>query len=311
MDNSKVSPKDFFLHLGVIATLYTIAISFINLAWRIIDFAFPSETFHTRFYGGAISGPVATLIIVFPVFILLSWLLNKEYKSTPEKRRLWIRKWLVYITLFIAGVVIIVDLIVVLISFLGGEIITSGFILKALSVLLLALAIFGYYIADLRDKITQKRNRTCAWISAIVVLGLIAAGFSIMGSPRTQRLLRYDEQKVSDLQNIQWQIVNFWQQKEELPETLNELGDPISGFIAPLDPQTKESYQYEITGKFSFKLCAEFNLPSRDESSNMPKLTRPVDPGFNMEQNVWTHGEGQHCFERDIDPELYPPYSKF
>jgi hypothetical protein len=232
MDNLKVSPKDFFLHLGVIATLYTVAISFINLAWRIIDFAFPSEAFYARFYGSPISGPVATLIIVFPVFIILSWLLNREYKNTPEKRGLWIRKWLVYITLFIAGIVIIVDLIIVLIS-----------------LLLVALAIFGYYIADLRSKITQKRNRASSWVAGVVVLGLILAGFSIMGSPKTQRLLRYDEQKVTDLQNIQWQIVNFWQQKEGLPKTLKELKDPISGFTAPLDSQTEQAYQYETTGE--------------------------------------------------------------
>src|SRR3989344_3583174 len=188
----KTSPKDFFLHLGVIATLYTIAISFINLAWRIIDNVFPAGNFYYDFSGRSISGPVATLIVVFPIFIILSWFLNKEYKNSPEKRNLWVRKWLVYITLFVAGIVIIVDLIVILIQFLGGNLITTGFILKAFSVLAVALAIFGYYITDLREKMTPKVSKMSAWISGLIVLGLIITGFSIMGSPRTQRLLNYD-----------------------------------------------------------------------------------------------------------------------
>ena len=304
--NMKTSPKDFFLHLGAIATLYTIAISFINLAWRIIDNVFPQEIFD-RFWGADISVPVATLIIVFPIFILLSWLLNKEYKTSPEKRNIWVRKWLVYITLFVAGIVIVVDLIVILIQFLGGNLITTGFILKAFSVLVVALAIFGYYITDLREKMTPKISKVSAWVSGLVVIGLIITGFSIMGSPRTQRLFNYDNQKVQDLQNIQWQIVNFWQQKGELPETLSNLEDPISGFAAPLDSQTKEMYEYEITGPLAFQLCANFNLESKNgmARNGTPK---PMMPEFSdsQVQEVWTHGEGRHCFDRTIDPDLYP-----
>lgn len=301
----KTSPKDFFLHLGVIATLYTIAISFINLAWRIVDNIFPEDVYY--FFERSISGPVATLIIVFPVFLVLSWLINKEYKKVPEKKELWVRKWLIYITLFVAGIVIIVDLIIVLISFLSGEIITTGFILKSLSVLIVALAIFYYYISDLRGKISSKSNKIYALVTVIVVVGLIIAGFSIIGSPRTQRLLNYDDQKISDLQNIQWQIIDFWQSKGKLPQNLLELSDSISGFKAPLDSQTKNPYKYEITGNLSFELCAEFNLPSQDTYSNSRAKTL-MYPG--AEDDNWQHGEGEHCFERTIDPERYPVHQK-
>lgn len=303
MNNLKTSPKDFFLHLGVIASLYTIAVSFINLAWRIIDHVFPREDFYYGFYERTLSAPVATLIVVFPIFIILSWFLNREYKQAPEKRNSWIRKWLVYITLFVAGIVIVVDLIVVLISFLGGEIITAGFILKALSVFIVASAVFGYYISDLREKITSKTNKISAWISGLVILALIVTGFGIMGSPRTQRLLNHDNQKVGDLQNIQWQIVNFWQQKGSLPQTLPDLEDSISGFKAPVDRQTGEPYEYEITGELSFELCATFNMLSRDAMQEK-NMIRPAIPGF--QEDNWSHEKGRHCFERTIDPELYP-----
>ncbi len=304
----KTSPKDFFLHLAVIASLYTIAVSFINLAWRIIDYVFPSGNFY-GYYERTLSAPVATLIVVFPIFIILYWLLNREYQKIPEKRNLWIRKWLVYITLFLSGIVIVVDLIVVLISFLGGELLTVGFVLKALAVFIVALAIFGYYIVDLRGQTTSKINKISAWASGLIILILIISGFSILGSPRTQRLLRIDEQKIGDLQNIQWQVVNFWQNKGEVPKTLADLSDPISGFIAPRDPQSGEAYGYRVlSAPLTFELCANFNLESRPvyRGTASPDirgfdLPKPITP-----QDSWNHPAGNHCFERTIDPELYP-----
>jgi len=38
---------------------------------------------------------------------------------------------------------------------------------------------------------------------------------------------------------------------------------------------------------------------------------RPVIPdSFGLENANWQHGQGETCFERTIDPELYPPKEK-
>ena len=70
-------------------------------------------------------------------------------------------------------------------------------------------------------------------------MGVIIAAFFIIGTPNSARLTQYDQQKVSDLQNIQTQIVNYWQKKSALPDSLSDLNDPISGFTVPTDPHDK------------------------------------------------------------------------
>jgi hypothetical protein len=135
----------------------------------------------------------------------------------------------------------------------------------------------------------------------------IIAGFFIMGSPSQVRLYRFDDQKVSDLQNIQWQIVNFWQQKEAFPKSLTDLEDPISGFVVPKDPQSGADYEYELGLGTSFKLCATFNAESQGRQSSYSEPYMVV--GEKGNEN-WQHGAGEYCFERVIDPERYPPYEK-
>ena len=142
--------------------------------------------------------------------------------------------------------------------------------------------------------------RYFVYIVILVVAAAVVAGFFIVGSPQKERERRFDEQRASHLQNIQWQIVNFWQAKDRLPRTLKELEDPISGFSAPTDPETGERYGYEVKGGLAFTLCADFNLPSAADSGT-PKPAFPGDLSFQS----WQHPAGRHCFERAIDPEIY------
>ena len=131
------------------------------------------------------------------------------------------------------------------------------------------------------------------------------AGFFIMGTPGQVRLYRFDNEKLADLQNIQWQIVNFWQQKQTLPAALEELNDPISGWEMPMDPQGEE-YRYEKTGDLSFRLCATFNAASR---GGTPSEAMPAR-AYGSLDGSFEHGAGEACFDRTIDPERYPPYTK-
>ena len=114
--------------------------------------------------------------------------------------------------------------------------------------------------------------------------------------------------------NIQWQIVNYWQQKEVLPTSLSDLEDPISGFVAPVDAQTEEAYEYAATGKLSFELCANFNAETQTNSSSVSRpIAAPIPAsveGKDFASDTWQHGAGRTCFERTIDPQRYPPYPK-
>ena len=308
-----MTAKDFFLHIAVIILLYTGTVALLNILFNVINAAFPQVTQYYYYSSTSISLPVATLVVVFPLFLFLANVLRKGYVEDPSRREYPVRKWLIYITLFIAGAVLAGDLVTLIYFFLDGQELTTGFILKILSVLVVTGAIFGYYMDDLKDRLTNTRRNIWRIVAAVLVLGSIVAGFSVLGTPSSQRMLRYDSQKVSDLQNIQWQIVNYWQQKGTLPTTLEQLQDPISGFVIPTDPQTRESYEYAKTNTLSFDLCADFNKSTGVMNGSIARMPYPAEPAYSEPMikpggivESWQHEAGRQCFSRTIDPELYP-----
>ena len=150
-----------------------------------------------------------------------------------------------------------------------------------------------------------------------------------MGSPFEQRKLRLDDKRMQDLQGIQWQVVNYYQQKEKLPASLDDLKDPISNYVLPVDPEFQKGINYEYAvldaKALKFKLCATFALPipegwneyqnygviRLDSTLSEGSASAPVPPtGPSGVNESWKHEAGYTCFERTIDKEIYKPYPK-
>lgn len=294
---NKTTPKDFFVTLGALVTLYIVIVSFLSLVFGLINHYLPDTV---SYYGSILSTirwTVSSLIILFPLFVYLSHLINKDIVVNPAKKNLWIKKWSNYLTLFLTGATVATDLIVLINTFLGGEI-TLRFILKVVAVLVIALFVFSYYLYERKAKLY-------AIIASVLVLVSIVLGFLSVGSPLDERARKFDDQRVSDLSSIQYQIVNFYQKKGSLPQTLAEINDPLSSFMVPVDPVTNLSYEYTQTGKTSFEVCATFTLPSREVSGKTDVLTIP-----GVQPQVFNHDTGRTCFSRTIDPQLYPIVKK-
>jgi hypothetical protein len=313
MHNPKVTPKDFFLWAGAMVSLYGSVLAFITLVFSYINYAFPDQlSYYTmEAFSGGMRFQMATLIVLVPVMLILMRIIRKDIAADHSKGELWVRRWALFLTVFIAGAAVAGDLITLINYFLGGEV-TMRFVLKVAVLLLVAGGVFLHFLADLRGYWLKQpdRARMVGWAAAVLVLITIVAGFFIMGTPGQVRLYRFDSQKVSDLQNIQWQVVNYWQQKEALPASLSELADPISGATIPTDPQSGEAYRYEVIGPQAFKLCAIFNMDSA-ENERQASIARPsMYYGGEVEGENWLHGVGETCFDRTIDPERYPPYNK-
>lgn len=307
---TRTSAKDFFLNLGAIVALYTTVISLLNLLFTVINSAYPQINSGYYYMGSqSISMPAATLIIFFPIFVLLMWLLERSYKLEPEKKHLAIRRWLTYITLFVAGIALAGDLVTVLYYFIDGQELTAGFLLKVTSVLVVILAVFLYYISDIRNKLTSVSRKVWLGIAIVIALASIIWGFSVLGSPRTQRLIKYDNQKTSDLQNIQWQVISYWQMNGTLPVSLSDISASQQYVVLPKDPQTQTTYEYQKTGAMTFDLCAEFNKENSNTNQS-PYEVAPIGVGYGkvdvIQNGNWNHGASRQCFSRIIDPEIYP-----
>lgn len=86
---------------------------------------------------------MATIIIAFPIFLLLSANIGSELRRQLIKRQSAVRRWLTYLTLFIAAVVLIADLITLVDHSLAGEI-TRRFVMKVLVAGTIARTAIGY-----------------------------------------------------------------------------------------------------------------------------------------------------------------------
>lgn len=310
-ENSKNLPRDTFLYLLAIITLVVVAVGFGMAVFNYIDFYFPDPAtdyyWSVSSYESPVRQAMAMLIVVFPVFFWVSNFLRRDVKFHPEKRDLKIRKWLLNLTLFVAALAIIGDFVTVVNNFLRGEL-TARFVLKALTIFFISGSAFYYYLAQLKEKNVKWLN-LFSWVIMVVVIFTVAWGFVVIGSPFEQREKRFDERRVRDLSIIQSQIVNYWQRKELLPQRLSELEEPISGFLVPRDPKTQNEYEYIVSDSknIKFELCAIFDrsdLEGGETTNTTPKLAVPRGEYYFNE--IWQHGVGRDCFERTIDPELYP-----
>lgn len=298
--------RDLFMNLLSTVVLYMSIVSFITLMFAYLDVMFP-DILHFSYDSnfGQVRWSGAMLSVAFPAYLILHWLFEKDFRLNPERKDTGIRKFFVNLTFFIAAVTIIIDLITLLYNFWGGEL-TIRFVLKTLVVLLVAMGVFGYYFWDNRRKGGEKIRTARIILSAValLVVASIITGFFIVGSPETQRQRRLDEQRVQNLQMLQGEIVNYWAQKNVLPQNLDELTNTISGFVPPKDPVTNAPYEYRVKDSLVFELCASFTETSIGNNSKTAPM--PLRPGYyDPYRQNWAHEKGRACFERTIDPRLY------
>ncbi|MES2315734.1 MAG: DUF5671 domain-containing protein [Patescibacteria group bacterium] len=295
---SKTSAKDIFINLGAIVALYTTVVSLVNLLFTIINNAYPQINNGYSFLGStSISWPVATIIIFFPIYILLMWLLEKDYKVNPDKQNSGIHKWLTYITLFLAGITLAIDLITILYYFIDGQEVTTAFLLKVLALFIIVGLIFYYYLADARNKLTAKSRNMFRIIALVIAIAAIVWGFAVLGSPRSQRLMKYDEQKVNDLTNIKGSLESYYATHGSLPASLQE-ATASDYYVPAVDPQSNLPYEYTKTGAQTYDVCAEFNTAT-------PPATKPNIYMRPIGYESWTHPAGHYCFSETINPNLY------
>ena len=147
-----LSPREAFLYLVLFATLYLSAWHLGSLLFDLINAAIPDPA-DQRFQAGmrddSMRFSVASLVIAFPIYLFVARLLARELARNPVKRLSAVRRWLTFLTLFLAVTVLVCDLIALVHSLLGGDL-TLRFVLKVLVVGAIAGGIFGFYLADLR-----------------------------------------------------------------------------------------------------------------------------------------------------------------
>lgn len=154
---ARLSARDAFLYLVMFAMLYISAFQLGNLLFQVINLTLPDPLLQRPGISydpaasarDAIRFATASLIVAFPVFLFTAHRIEKGVNLDPTRRSSGVRKWLTYLTLFIASCVIVGDLISLLYDFLSGEL-TMRVALKALTVGVIAGGILAYYLRLMR-----------------------------------------------------------------------------------------------------------------------------------------------------------------
>lgn len=295
--------RDAFFHLLTFTAFYSVVISLSVLLFTYINRFFPDAALASYGYSDDLSSVrwfVAAIIVAYPLYALLSRFLQKDMQEHPEKSASGIRRWLTYLTLFVAASALTGDVITLVFFLLEGEL-SVRFILKVLVVLLLAGGSFWYYFSSLKihpgTAAFARLHRVFFWSTLAIVLATLLWGVWLAGSPLSERMRKFDERKVEDLQTILQEVRNIavdtrdveWVLSKPIPQSLQQVQEEAQ-YTRPdiVDPQTGEAYGYEVLGQSTVRLCATFNAP-RDQEYDVR----------------WNHEAGVQCFEFDV---LSPTY---
>lgn len=294
--------RDAFFHLLAFAGLYTSVISFVLLAFAYINRWFPDaalERFVTdESFRSGLRWPLAALIVAFPMFLWMTRLLLKEMLAHSEKQGSGVRRWLTYLTLFVAASVLIGDLITLVFSLLSGDI-TVRFIVKVVIIFLVAGGVFTYYFSALRKPVAEQGSlhRSYALGTIAVVALTIVYGLFMAGSPGTERQRKIDAQRISDIRTIADATLSIVYGKDRwsrpipapatltlhpLPETLKRIvTETVSQRVPMTDPEDMP-YQYRIDDRTHFSVCTAFHFDDQEQYAPF-----------------WDHPAGEYCYTFD------------
>jgi hypothetical protein len=145
-----LSAREAFLYLLLFTSLFLSAFNFGTILFELIEKAIPDAA-GADYSASSLRWAVSYVVILVPLFLLLTVRLDRELRSDPAKRASRVRKWLTYLTLFLAAGFLTGDLVALVYHFLSGEL-TIRFLVKVLVVGAIAGMAFGYYLRDLRKE---------------------------------------------------------------------------------------------------------------------------------------------------------------
>ena len=280
--------REAFFYLLAFITLGVWVVALIFLADRLIDHAFPPPLEQPSYLVPTdIATQLAAIIVAFPLFLFVQWLVAREVERRPEALESGVRKWLTYIALVIAAVTLLGDAVAVITSYLSGDL-TVRFFLQALVLLMIAGVVFWYYLGTVRQvNANPARDRWFGLGAAVAVFVFVILGFVQTGSPWRMRARQFDESRLQSLYEITNELHNRVTPRpegrgEKLPPSL----DQVLG-LSPVDtkdPVTGKPYEYSPASEgMKYELCAVFD--AADSPPDVPA--------------AWAHPAGRHCYELD------------
>lgn len=284
-----------FLHLVLFATLYATAYNVGAILFVLVDRWLP-DVAHPQSRDASLAllrASVAVLIVALPIHLWMSRLVERGAEQQPEQRSSLVRRWLGWLTLFAAALVLIGDLVFLVTRLLSGEL-PPRIALKVAVVFAVAGVVFVHILGRLRrdDAAGREPRRPARWPERVAVAGAFAvllAGLLAAGTPQSARRMALDAQRRNDLGQIADAINQHWRDHGRLPAALVELQTGQVWLIPTQDPVTQVPYTYTRLDSTHYELCAVFDAPG--DPWNDGRVRR--EPRSRFE----SHPAGPHCFQ--------------
>lgn len=344
----KTKALDVFVYVGIAISLVWSVVNLLQIVFSAIDRKFVdilNATTYVDAYSSDVRMAIASLIVMYPLYVGLSWYVAKDIEKFLYKRDLLIRKVMVYLTLFVTVCTLVGTLVTLIYTYLGGEL-SVRFELKALAVFVVSLSLFAYYLYSMRRDYAKKSYIPlgASIVATVVVIASLVWSVNIIGTPAQMRAKRIDSTRLSDISRIQQEILTRVNMTDKIPESTSELNNAFQGYAVPTDPVTKVAYGYHVVQQPTFKMnyvtnkkelatpaifevCATFEtVRNVDERGVSINASEPMKVGVGGSVGIggtdlmysamnyyyegdqspfWNHEVGEKCFKRIISAEMY------
>jgi hypothetical protein len=295
------SPKFAFLYLLSLVALAFVSINVGQIIFQLINKYIVDvlSQNNTAFSSDILKFAISSLVVATPTYYFANKFIYASLFKGELDKEAGVRKWLTYLIIFIAFLVMIGSLIALLVNYLNGAI-TTQIILKCLTTLAISGIVFSFYFYDIRRETTEGNKDNVLKIYffaslAVIVVTFIASLF-IVESPTLARNRQIDQKVISNFYEIDNNINSYYNTNNKLPVDLASLKTEFVYLSDSLftNPVTNEALKYQIKGNREYELCATFLTDTTDNNKNK-------DTSYYIDAR-WPHAVGYQCLSQKIQP---------
>ena len=261
----------FYYLLSLVALIFT-ALSVGMIAFGIIN----KTVFDVLNLGASTSDTlkfaISAIIIATPIFFIMQNLIGRGLKKGELAKDSGVRRWLTYFILLVSSVTILGVFINIINNFLSGEL-TLNSILKALSIIVIAAAVFSFYFYDIkRENVTEKNVVMKVFFFASLALVTIAfiSSWFFVESPVLTRAKRLDQNLINNINNLENAVNSYNDKYKKLPNTIDEIKNNKDIYLdlkSFNDPETGAPISYKKISETTFEFCASFRTDNKNVDS--------------------------------------------
>lgn len=122
---------------------------------------------------------------------------------------------------------------------------------------------------------------------------LLIGSFMEIGSPISARAIALDQQRISHMSDISYEVQTYYEDNGKLPTSLSQVTSLAEKMLK--DPGTNKQYEYKVASQTSYDLCTEFSTDSKEVTAKLKK-----NPDYYDDYSRKVHKKGNDCINYKV-----------